>query len=55
MTEHKRKDGKPLSKDDVAKVKAKLVKRRQEGITDDDICKEAGISLTTLSAIAYGR
>lgn len=55
MNQHARKDGTPLTPAEVSEIKAKLANRRQEGLKDEDICKEAGISLTTLSAIAYGR
>lgn len=55
MKQHTRKDGRPLTKDELAEVKAKLAKRKTEGLKDDDICKEAGISLSTMAAIAYER
>lgn len=55
MKQHTRKDGTILAKDELAAVKAKLAKRKTEGLKDDDICKEAGISLSTMAAIAHGR
>lgn len=55
MKQHTRKDGTPLTKDEIAEVEENLAKRKPEGLKDEDICKEAGISLATLADIAYGR